>query len=222
MNKSHLITFLAAAALGVMWPSTASASLIFNVTVDTRTIAGLDGYLDLQFEPGPESTNLATASVTGFFSDGTLLSDAVATGDELGDVTGQLPDPLNFDNQTPFNDYFQKVMFGNTETFTVTLNGPTPLGGGPSAFNIGFWALDGITPLLTTDIADGISAQITLNPDATAAVVTFAASAESGPAVTVTPKNDGAVPEPASFALVGLSLAALLGRKRWKIHRSQA
>jgi hypothetical protein len=112
------------------------------VTANTSSISGQGGYLDLQFEPGPSTVNLATAAVSAFTTDGTLTGAATLTGD----VTGQLPGIVDFDNQTVFNDYFQETTFGSTETFTVTLSGPTPLGGGPSGFNISFYAGDGATP----------------------------------------------------------------------------
>jgi hypothetical protein len=215
MNKSHLITFLAAVVLGAMCPSTAAANTVLLITVDTSSLSGQNGYLDLQFEPDPLGSNPATATVTDFAANG-ILGAATPTGD----VTGTLPGALTFDNQTVFNDYWQEITFGSMASFTLALAGPTPQGGGPSAFNIAFYASDTYTPLLTVS-PDGESAQIVLNPDGTTTIATFAASTEPGSVPAVTVNYQSSVPEPASFGLAGLSLAAVLvlGRKRWAPRR---
>jgi len=212
MNKSQQILCLAAAFISAMLPGAASASSItYTVTADTAGISGQSGYLDLQLEPGPASSNLVTASVANFTTNGTLTGSASLTGD----VTGQLPAALNFDNQTVFNDYFQAFHFGTTESFTVTLTGPTPLGGGPSAFNIGFYAADGTTPLLTVS-PDGNAGEIVVNPNGTTTVITFDSAPNAASALTITALSSSSVPEPAELVLIGITfgVAGLLGRKR--------
>lgn len=200
MNKSITILSLSAFFVAAFCSGTATASTVYTVTANTSSISGQDGFLDLQFEPGPGATNLATATVSGFTTNGTLTGAGVLTGD----VTGQLPGALHFDNQTVFNDSFQEMTFGTTETFTVTVDGPTPLGAGPSAFNIGFYAADGATPLLTSS-PDGNAGQITLNGDGTTSVQTFPGVNGGQPVLTITGAVS-AVPEPASLGLIGLSL----------------
>ena len=215
MNKSHLITFLAAVVfLGAMWPSTAAANTVLLITVDTSGLSGQTDYLDLQFEPDPSGSNPATATVTDFATDG-ILGAATPSGD----VTGNLPGALAFDNLTVFNDYFQAIKFGSKVSFTLALAGPTPLGGAPSGFNIAIYAYDApsdsYTPLLTVS-PDGEAAQIVLNPDGSTTITTFAASSDPGSVSVVNVKEQSSLPEPASFWLAGLSLAAalVLGRKR--------
>ena len=90
------------------------------------------------------------------------------------------------------------MTFQNTAMFFVTLNGPTPTGGGPSAFNIGFYASDQSTPLLTTS-PDGIAGQIVINPDGSTTPATFPSRAWSTfrPHITVATLSE--VPEPATF-----------------------
>ena len=149
-------------------------------------------------------SNLVTASVVGFSTDGSLSGSATLAGDAFG----QLPGPLTFDNQTTFNDYFQSMTFQSTAVFLVTLNGPTLNGGGPSAFNIGFYASDQATALLTTS-SDGIAGQIVINSDGSTTPATFP-SADGQPSVlTITGATVSAVPEPATFALAGIVLALL-------------
>jgi hypothetical protein len=209
MNKFQLILCLTIASVGVLLPGAASASVTYTVTANTSAISGVDGYLDLQLEPGPASTNLVTASVTDFTTTGTLLGAASLTGD----VTGQLPATLSFDNGTVFNDYFQAIDFGSTENFTVTLNGPTPLGEGPSAFNISFYAADGATPLLTVS-PDGEAGQIVINPDGSTTVATFASGAGLASALTISAAVS-AIPEPTDLGLgLPVVVALVLWRKR--------
>ena len=65
---SPLLT-IAAAAVACLILSTATAlaaTITYEVTADTSSIAGTSGYLDLQLEPGPMPANLVTANVSGF------------------------------------------------------------------------------------------------------------------------------------------------------------
>ncbi len=129
---------------------------------------------------------------------------------------------LSLDNQTVFNDYFQPIDFGTTESFNVTLNGPTALGGGPSAFNIAFYAADGATSLLTVS-PDGNAGQIVVNPDGTTAVATFASGPNAGSALTITAAVSSSVPEPVDLMLLSISFAVapLLWRKRLYFRKTQ-
>jgi hypothetical protein len=201
-----LLTIAAAAvACVILTPATSlAATITYEVTADTSSIAGTSGYLDLQLEPGPMPANLVTASVSGFTTDGALNGSATLSGD----VFGQLPGTLTFDNQTTFNDYFQSMTFQNTAMFFVTLNGPTPIGGGPSAFNIGFYASDQSTALLTTS-PDGIAGQIVINPDGSTTPATFPSSEGQPSVLTITVATVSAVPEPDTFTLAGIALALL-------------
>jgi hypothetical protein len=114
---------------------------------------------------------------------------------------------VSFDNQTVFNDYFQETTFGTTETFKVTLNGPTPLGGSASAFNIAFYASDQTTPLLTVS-PDGEAGQIILNGDGSTSVATYPAGSKEPSALTIASATT-VVPEPATLGLMGLSMALI-------------
>ena len=205
MRFTHLCC-LAAVLACVVLPCPSAASITYLVTANTASISGESGYLDLQLEPGPSSTNPATADVSHFTGNGTLSGSATLTGD----VTGQLPGSLTFDNQTVFNDYFQAMTFGTTESFDVTLSGPTPLGGNESAFNIAFYASDQSTSLLTVS-PDGDAGQISINSDGTTTPSTYAASVNAASALTITLVQPlSTVPEPSELGLFGFAFSAVL------------
>src|ERR1035438_4163130 len=110
-----LVSFLSFSSL-------ASASLItYDVTVDTSSISGTMGSLDFNFNPGPLVTQFAQLQVLSFTSDGTLAGACPCL---TGDVTGQLPSTLTFDNGTGFNDYFDDFTYGMSISFAVSLYGP--------------------------------------------------------------------------------------------------
>jgi hypothetical protein len=208
MDQSQVFRLAITLACTILLPGAAAADTIYDITADTSSISGEGGYIDLQLEPGPAITNLATAVVTDFETVGTLIGTASLTGD----VTGQLPGTLNFDNETVFNDYFQMIKFGTEESFTVTLNGPTPGGGGPSAFNIAFYASDGSTPLLTVS-PDGIAGEIVINPDGSTTATTYAAGAGVGSVLSVAVAS----PEPKDVGWAGVWVAAaLILIRKWR------
>lgn len=89
--------------------SVASADIIYDVTVNTSSISGAAGSLDFNFNPGPLVTQAASLQILDFTSNGTLAGNCPCS---TGDVTGQLPASLTFDNGTGFNDYFDDFTYG--------------------------------------------------------------------------------------------------------------
>jgi hypothetical protein len=120
-----MLMVLALATVGL-----ASAQVTYVVTVNTSSVSGQSGFIELQFTPVGAS-QLATATVSNFTTDGILGAVAPPV---LGDVTGTLPGTLSMDNGTLIQDYFQAITFGNTITFVLTLGGPavTAPNGNPS------------------------------------------------------------------------------------------
>ena len=175
----HLLLISAMALAGSA--SVARAGILYQLTIDTSTIAGTAGSLDFNFNPGPLVTQAASLDISSFLSDGTLVSGSCALGGPclMGDVIGTLPGTLAFDNGTGFNDYFQDFTFGNTLMFDVRLYGPavnSPDGistsGSTFAFSM-FSDAAGTIPILTSDLTDGFAATIGLNLDGTASVNNF-------------------------------------------------
>ena len=190
-----------AAALVFTLPQ-ASASVLYQITVDTSSISGTNGAVDLQFNPGGVTSQAATAGVTGF-TGGTL---GAVIPPIIGPVTGSLPtDDLLFQNSAN-TDYANGVLFGSSFTFLLTLDGValTAPNNGPAGTSFGLFVFDSaFNPLIT---ADGLVARVDINPDGT---------------ITTTGFPDGGttflagVPEPGALSLVGLGAAALcMLRKR--------
>lgn len=187
--------------LGILCSASVFASEVISVSINTSSIIGTSGTLDLQFNP-VNTPQAATAVVQSFLTDGTLSGSPTLTGD----VTGALPGSLTFDNGTAFNDYFQNFTFGNSITFGVLFSGPaidSPDGNGLNSSLFSASLADSLgNTLLTTDptgalVTIGINVDGSLNPTATSANAFFPA------------------PEPASFALLGLGLIALrIGYRR--------
>lgn len=206
------VLFISAMALAG-FASVARGGILYELTIDTRTIAGTAGSLDFNFNPGPLVTQAASLDISSFLSDGTPVSGSCALGGPCltGDVSGTLPGTLTFDNGTGFNDYFQDFTFGNTLMFDVRLYGPavnSPDGistsGSTFAFSM-FSDAAGTIPILTSDLTDGFAATIGLNLDGTSSVNNFSAE------TTVS-----AVPEPSSFVLVVVVALGMLCRcRRW-------
>ncbi len=102
----------------VMFAATSAfASYSFDFNVDTSSILGQSGYIDLQFNPGTGSAGLASAVVTSFTSNATL-----GVASPTGGVTGTLPAAVTITNTTPFNDYFQAITFGNAVSFDLNMS----------------------------------------------------------------------------------------------------
>jgi hypothetical protein len=197
--------------------SIASAgAIIYDVTVNTSSISGTAGSLDFNFNPGPLVTQSASLQILSFTSDGTLAG-ACPCG--TGDVTGQLPATVTFDNGTAFNDYFDDFTFGTTISFDVSLYGPAlsaPDGvstsGSAFAFSM-FSDPAGTIPVLTSDTVDGFALTVGVNLDGTTTVTNFSSQTVVGSAITV--------PEPSSAALVGaaaIGLWALCLRQRRRVN----
>ncbi len=197
--------------LAILAASLASAGPItYDVTVDTSSITGTMGSLDFNFNPGPLVTQLADLQILNFTSDGTL-AEACPCG--TGDVTGQLPATLTFDNGTGFNDYFDDFAYGTTISFAVSLYGPalsSPDGVSTSGSTFVFSMFSdsaGTMPVLTSDTTDGFAFTIDVNLDGSTTVNNFSSQTTVEPAMEQT--GGGSAPEPGTLILLGTALVGL-------------
>ncbi len=185
--------------------------ITYNVTVDTSSLGHIFmGSLDFNFNPGPLTSQFASLQVLNFVSDGTPASNCPCA---TGDVTGQLPGTLTFDNGSPFNDYFDDFTFGDTISFQLSFYGPAlsaPDGVSTSGSVFGFSVFSdaaGSIPVLTSDTADGFAFIIEVNLDGTTSVTNYSSQ------TTVTAAGVVSTPESSGFVLFGVGLATLVSLK---------
>src|ERR1700734_309283 len=82
----------------------------FETTANTTVVEGISGYLDFQLDPGfIGSTDAASATITGFLTNGTLTTAAP----NLGDVSGSLPGTVTIDNTGVTNEYTPGITYGS-------------------------------------------------------------------------------------------------------------
>jgi len=199
MKKYLALTSLLFAFGAVMNAGTIS----YNVFVDTSSIAGQTGYIDLQFNGDLGGTPLtATATITGFSSIGFTYDDSsnfLSTG-----VSGGFDaSPLVIPNDPTFasNEFAQGVTaFGNNFSFLLTISGSAI--GGTSDVGSEFYTTlqdTSLSPLIGgSDL--GSVASILINANGTVTPQTTADSALSQ------------TPEPGTlltFAFSGFALVAV-------------
>lgn len=194
-----------------------SAAVLIPVTVNTSSISGTIGSIDLQFNPGPLVTQSASLMILSFASNGTLDGGPVPTGD----VSGTLPSTLAFSNAAGFNDYFQEFTFSSRLSFTVALSGPavffpdgTSTSGSEFAFSM-FSNAAGSIPTLTTDTIDGFAVTMDVGLDGTITTTNFSLQTTVG-AQTIVPEPDSFV-----FLLIATPLIGLLRRNRFGARTEQ-
>jgi len=96
--------------------------ITFSVTVNSSTIAGTNGFLNLQLNPADSSAEALTATIMNFVQTGGSLA---MTSMNSGAVVGTLPGTVVFTNSTAFNDMFQGDEFGSVFSFNVMFSQET-------------------------------------------------------------------------------------------------
>lgn len=200
-----LIRAVVAAAFALASFAARADVLEFLVTVNTAPLASQAGFVDFQLNPGTASAPGAMAVVSDY-AGAALVPGAVGTGD----VGGALPAALTLGNSTPFNDWFQPVIFGTSVGFRVIFSGPFVTASSPvsTAFSFSLYDAAGTMPLLSSDPAGAVVVF-----DLVAGGPVSFATTYSGPAggITITP-----IPEPQQLALLaaGLIAAVAIARRR--------
>ena len=191
---------LATAAMVCLGALPARAGLIYLIQVDTTSLSGVTGYIDLQFNPGfPAPSDNAVAIVDQFTSDGALTTPA---GD-IGDVTGAFPGTVAIHNTGPVNDHAEGFTFGSFLWLDVYAYIPTISGSAASGSSFLLELLDdSFNPILTS----GVLVEIDLDTDGNRIVINNSPGSEA--IVTEVPEANGGV-------LLAIGLAGILvGRAR--------
>jgi hypothetical protein len=183
----------------LLLPGGARASLItWEITVNTSALEGTPGYLDFQFNPGDTLFDPASATLSGFVSDGTLTG---ALSDVGSDVTGTLPGTVVLNNDL-LNDHTEGFTIGSFFDVFVTVDIPNVSGSatGGNRFSLdvqdsGYNSLLGGFPAVEIDL-DATTGQPTITNN-------------SGGAAVV-----NQTPEPASLLMIVSGLAGVLAIRK--------
>ncbi len=139
--------------LCVIFSSSAFAEM-YQITVDTSTLSGTTGYIDLQFNPAETGTPSATVVISNLTGDLALLD----TAELAGATSGALPGTVTLINSDAFNDYFQSVQFGSSFTLLLDITGDffnqsSLLG---TSFALSLYNADASSSLLSTDASGSL------------------------------------------------------------------
>lgn len=180
---------------------------MFQLLIDTSTLAGTSGSIDMQFNPGPNIYQSATVMVSAF--QGANSTSQQKTGGKTG---GPLPNVLTINNTQVLNEDLESIAFGNSislklDFFGVAINTPgvsNPQSG--SVFTLGLFSDAAATmPVLTYDPEGAVFREI-INPGGQFTTQVISPQAQL-------------LPEPSCVALVslaGFGLIALRARQRYK------
>lgn len=223
---AHLLQL--AVALSILGTTLALPAFADDVTylviVDPSGLSGTNGFMDIQFNPGAlPGTQLAFAVMD---QPNDWLQGIPGTGTTMGSAF-QIPSQgtVQFENTTPFNDYFQPLIFGSApDSFFLDFSGPaleSPDGTSTSGttFSLSFFD-DNLNPVLTNN-PDGVAALININLDGTVTGETFP-NTDGGPsAVTLVPPTPppSTIPEPATMLLFATGLSGIIGLARKRAHQ---
>lgn len=169
----------------------------YQVTINTSSLAGTTGYIDLQFNPGDSTSQQASAAIS-HFAGGSLAGSPQL----IGAVSGSLASVVAIANSGGWNDYFEQITFGNSTTFYLKVDGPAltaPDGIAQAGSIFGLSLFDNsISPLLTLD-PSGFLFTLNVNLDGTTTPFGFSSAVSSTPVT--------AVPEPSLILLLFASFA---------------
>ncbi len=114
--STRRIWLLALALLAALWAgaSRAVADLAYNISVNTSSVSGTVGSVELQFNPIDFTSLAATATISNV-SNGT----AGTIDTPIGDASGDLGSTVTIQNGQGTNDFFQNYTYRSTLSFTL-------------------------------------------------------------------------------------------------------
>jgi hypothetical protein len=213
---------LACALLGIMLAHGASADTLYNVTINTTSVAGMGGTLAFDFIDGGPPSNQVT--ISKLQSDGTFGASATT-----GSVSGSALTSFTLSDSVFFSELVQGLTLGDQVSFQLDATTNAPAAGSLSD-TLSFFLLDGTgvmdpmtaASLITTTDPTQANSLFTLQIDGTSGgnVTIFGAS----PKVPVSFRAVTGVAEPAPLALLSLALGVFAswrhpGRRRPSLGR---
>ena len=193
MSKLITLLFLAASL---------QAASVFSVSINTSSLpAATPGYLDFLFNGGDP----ASASITGFTTNGTLNAASVSRTAS----SGTLPGAVSLSNSNA--EYLEGITFGTSINFNLQFSGT----GGGSVFTLSLLNATQDGAFLTSNVNDGFLLEFNIDTNGIITPITFPTA--SGAPSVVSVVSAAAVPEPASClaAVLGL-LGIAVAKKRIK------
>lgn len=197
------------AGLISLFITSATLAETLNINVDTSSLAGQTGWIDLQFNPGDVDAPVATTLVSAFSTDGTVTGTATLRGN----VTGDTNSIIRLENSQFFNSFLQEITFGSTLSFSVDWQMPAPMQGttvSGTAFSLTLY--DDQFNSLLSDPTWGAALITNLNGDGVMQVLAHSppVTVTAGTA-TITPTT---VPIPGTLALLLVGIAILISGQR--------
>ncbi len=214
MRHVTTLGIVVALALVFMSSSASAGTIDYLIQVNSSTFSG-PGFIEFQFLPGGPSSAPATAYVHGFASTSGTTLGIVPTIDPFfapNPSGGVSPPPytlpVTLDNSTFFNAVAYDINYGNSFEFQVELSGPMvgSTEAEPSNFAVFLYG-PGPTLLPGGDPPLGEHFRICTGPGCDAFSALFGSIQQ--------------IPEPSTWALLGVGLAGL-GVLRWRKRRSRA
>ena len=153
--KTLFLRALLALSIAVGAPA-AIAGPVYNISIDTASLAGTTGLLDLMFL-GRETPNPTFAFVSNFSGD--FFGEPIREGDASGDIVNGVV----LGNRGGFNVFDQAVRFGGLLSFDVSFATDYELIGttlSVALLDMGFNYVGAEAPLLTIDVVANTPADI--------------------------------------------------------------
>ncbi|AZN37481.1 NF038129 family PEP-CTERM protein [Iodobacter ciconiae] len=190
---------LALAGLFLACSSLASAAM-YHVNVDTRTLDGQGGFVAFGLN-GLSDSPLLSALVSQYRGSSLESIDI----DNTFNVSGHLSSVLKLENRE-LNQFTQGVIFGKQLQFDVEFAGEQSLIGSGTRFALALYDRSFAALLSNDPTGAAVLAEFTSGQAVDFKTIT---DAQGNIMATITP-----VPEPETYALVGLGLLGLVMRRR--------
>jgi hypothetical protein len=180
-SHNGILATATATILALSVHSPARAQSDYDVTINTSSLAATGATLTFDFLAGGGAQS-NTATISGFSTDGTLVSGGVNSGS----VSGMLPGAATLTNASFFNELQQGMTLGSTISFQVDLTTNAPTGGSlPDTFSVFLLDPTASYSLTSTNDPTGSNSLATVQIDGSSTGV-VGVYGGSGPLVPVT------------------------------------